>query len=83
MTFALTGGQLLDQARLAVRFGLPADAALASITAVPARILGVENRVGRIAAGHDADFVALSGDPFDLTTAVRWTMCDGVLYSED
>ncbi len=83
VTFALTGGQLLDQARFAVRFGLPADAALAAITAVPAKILGVESRVGTIAAGLDADLVALSGDPFDLTSAVRWTMCDGVLYPED
>jgi imidazolonepropionase-like amidohydrolase len=81
--FALTGGQLLDQARFAVRHGLPADMALASITAAPAKILGVQNRVGTIAAGLDADLVALSGDPFDLTTAVRWTMCNGVLYPED
>jgi imidazolonepropionase-like amidohydrolase len=79
---ALTGGQLLDQARFAVRFGLPADAALASITAVPAKLLGVDGRVGTIAAGKDADLVALSGDPLDLTSAVRWTMCDGVLYTE-
>jgi imidazolonepropionase-like amidohydrolase len=83
VAFALTGGQLLDQARFAVRHGLPADAALASITSQPAKILGVESRVGTIAIGRDADLVALSGDPFDLTTAVRWTMCNGVLYSED
>jgi imidazolonepropionase-like amidohydrolase len=79
---ALTGGQLLDQARFAARFGLPADAALASITAVPAKLLGVDKRVGTIAAGLDADLVALTGDPLDLTSAVRWTMCDGVLYTE-
>jgi imidazolonepropionase-like amidohydrolase len=82
VTFALTGGQLLDQARFAARFGLPRDAALASITSVPAKILGVEGRVGTIAAGRDADLVALSGDPLDLTSAVLWTMCDGVQYSE-
>jgi imidazolonepropionase-like amidohydrolase len=82
VTFALTGGLLLDQARFAARHGLPSDAALASITSQPAKILGVESRVGAIAAGFDADLVALSGDPFDLTTAVRWTMCNGVLYPE-
>jgi imidazolonepropionase-like amidohydrolase len=83
VTFALTGGQLLDQARFAVRHGLPANVALAAITSQPAKILGIESRVGTIAAGLDADLVALSGDPFDLTSAVRWTMCNGVLYSED
>jgi imidazolonepropionase-like amidohydrolase len=83
VTFALSGGQLLDQARFAVRHGLPADVALATITSQPAKILGVESRVGTIAVGRDADFVALSGDPFDLTTAVRWTMCNGVSYTED
>jgi len=31
----------------------------------------------------DADLVALTGDPFDFTTAVRWTMCDGVIRPED
>jgi imidazolonepropionase-like amidohydrolase len=77
--FALTGGQLLDQARFAVRHGLPADAALAAITSDPAQLLGVADRVGTIAVGRDADLVALSGDPFDITTAVRWTMTDGVL----
>jgi len=83
VSFALTGGQLIDQARFAMRHGLPADVALAAITSQPAKILGVEKRVGTIAAGLDADFVALSGDPFDLTTAVRWTMCNGVMYTED
>ena len=83
MTFAITGGHLLDQARFAVRYGLPADAALAAITATPAKLLGVADRVGAIAAGKDADLVALTGDPFDLTTTVRWTMADGTLRPED
>jgi imidazolonepropionase-like amidohydrolase len=45
--------------------------------------LGVEKRVGSIAPGLDADLVALSGDPFDLTAAVRWTMLGGELRPED
>ncbi len=80
---ALTGGRLLDQARFAVRFGLPKDAALASITSTPAKLLGLDSRLGTIAAGRDADLVALSGDPFDLTTTVRWTMIDGVIRAEE
>jgi imidazolonepropionase-like amidohydrolase len=83
VSFALTGGGLLDQARVAARFGLPKDAALAAITAVPAKLLGIDNRVGVIAAGRDADLVALSSDPFDLNATVRWTMIDGVLRAEE
>jgi imidazolonepropionase-like amidohydrolase len=81
--FALTGGRLLDQARFAARFGLPQDVALAAVTATPAKLLGVEKRVGAIAPGRDADLVALSGDPFDLTATVRWTMVGGELRPED
>ncbi len=81
--FAITGGQLLEQARFAARNGLSKEAALASITAAPAKLLGIDARVGTIAVGKDADLVALTGDPFDFTSAVRWTMCDGVLHSED
>lgn len=83
VAFALTGGKLLDQARWAVRHGLPADAALAAITATPARLLGLESRLGTIAVGRDADLVALTGDPFDLVTTIRWTMIDGVLRAEE
>lgn len=83
VTFALSGGLLLEQARFAVRYGLAADAALSSVTNVPAKLLGIEDRVGTIAVGRDADLVALSGDPFEFTTAVRWTMCDGVLRFEE
>jgi imidazolonepropionase-like amidohydrolase len=81
--FALTGGRLLEQMRFAARFGLKPDAALASVTASPAGLLGVSDRLGTIARGKDADLVALTGDPFDLTATVRWTMIDGVIRSEE
>lgn len=80
--FALTGGNLLAQARFAVRFGLSPDDALAAVTATPARLLGVDARLGTIAVGRDADLVALSADPFDLTAAVTWTMTDGAIRTE-
>src|SRR5260221_695662 len=37
-------------------------AALAAITATPAKLLGLDARLGTIAVGRDADLVALSGD---------------------
>jgi imidazolonepropionase-like amidohydrolase len=81
--FAFTGGNLLAQARVAVRHGLPKEAALAAISSAPARLLGVDQRLGAIAVGRDADLVALSGDPFDLTSIIRWTMIDGVIRAEE
>jgi imidazolonepropionase-like amidohydrolase len=80
--FALSGGQLLEQARFAVRYGLPPDAALAAITRTPARLLGLGQRVGTLEAGHDADLVALNGDPLELTTSIQWVLVDGKTYAK-
>jgi len=82
ISFALSGGALLDQARFAVRYGLPADAALQAITRTPARLLGVDDRVGSLEAGHDADMIALNGDPLELTTSLKWVLVDGKLYEK-
>lgn len=75
--FCIAGGSLLNQARFAVRFGLPSEAALASITSAPASILKVNDRVGTIAAGKDADLVGLNGDPLEFTSAIQWVIVDG------
>lgn len=77
--FCFSEGDLLEQARFAVRNGLDPKAALQAITVAPAKILGLEKRVGAIAEGLDADLVALSGDPLEFTTAVQWVMVDGVV----
>jgi imidazolonepropionase-like amidohydrolase len=57
---------------------------LRMITAAPASMLGVADRVGSLAAGKDADFVVLSGDPFDLHSRVREVYVSGRLaWSSD
>jgi imidazolonepropionase-like amidohydrolase len=80
--FALSGGRLLEQARFAVRYGLPADAALEAITHTPARLLGLDGRVGSLAEGRDADLLALDGDPMELTTSIAWVLVDGKIYEK-
>lgn len=80
--FCLSGGDLLEQIRFAVRYGLEEQAALAAITSSPAAILGIDDRVGTIQAGRDADFVALDGPPLEFTTAITWVMVDGVIQFE-
>ena len=68
-------------AGMAVRHGLPYDAALRAITINPAEILGVADRVGSIEKGKDADIRILDGDPLELGTRVEKVIIDGeVVY---
>ena len=62
-----------------MRGGLPFDAALAAVTINPARMLGVESRVGSLEVGKDADLVFWSGPPFEPSSRVIGVMLDGVL----
>ena len=65
------------QAAAAVAHGLPADEALRSITLNPARILGVEDRLGSLEIGKDATFFVTDGDPLDVRTNVEMAFVDG------
>ena len=78
-TDALGGGQqnLLELAVLSVRYGMDEAEALKSITLHPAEAVGLENRIGSIEPGKDADLVMLDGEPFDLLTSVSSVMIDG------
>lgn len=72
------------EAAFAMRGGADAQAALESITIVPAQILGVANRVGSIEEGKDADILILDGDPLDYHTFVEKTFVNGkLLYDKD
>ena len=79
----LSGNRLLDQARFAVRAGMGSEDALAMISSAPAQILGVDGRVGRIAAGCDADLAAFDGPPMEFTSRIQWVMTDGVTHLLD
>jgi imidazolonepropionase-like amidohydrolase len=63
---------------IAVRGGMPEDAALRAQTKNPAEMLHLEDRLGSLEAGKDADFVVLSGPPFSVYTQVLATYIDGV-----
>jgi imidazolonepropionase-like amidohydrolase len=52
----------------AVAYGLPWDAALAAMTAVPARIWGIAGQYGTLEPGKDADVVIWDGDPLEVTS---------------
>lgn len=73
---------LLFLAGLFTRGGTSSQQVLQMLTANPARLLGVDSRVGALTAGRDADFVVLSGDPFAAGTLIESTWVDGTqVYS--
>ncbi|EID54955.1 amidohydrolase [Saccharomonospora xinjiangensis] len=57
---------LVYQAALAVKDGLDPETALRALTVNPARILGLDDRVGALKPGLDADVAIWSGDPLDV-----------------
>ncbi len=64
-------------AALALAAGAERAALLRALTSDAAKIAGVEERVGSLARGKDADFVLWSGDPLDLSSHVDSVWVDG------
>jgi len=67
----------LRSAGLAVRAGMSREKALYGLTQAGAIILDLEDRIGSLAPGKDADFLVLSGDPLDYRTHVLETWVEG------
>lgn len=65
------------QGMIAVQEGVSQEDALKAITWNHARIMGIEDRVGSIEKGKDADLVVLSGLPFDSATKVEAVVVNG------
>jgi imidazolonepropionase-like amidohydrolase len=61
----------------AVRGGLSEQAALESMTIVPARMLGVSHRVGSLEVGKDCDLIVTDGDILHYKSFVQWAVVDG------
>jgi imidazolonepropionase-like amidohydrolase len=71
--------ELRFAAAVASRGGLDRDAALHAITLGAAEVLGVDQRVGSLAVGKDADFVVLNGHPMEVSATVLATWVGGDL----
>ena len=70
--------QLLHlQAALAVREGLDPAAALRAVTLTPARVIGVDDRLGSLEPGKAATLCVWSGDPLDVRSRVEAAWIDG------
>lgn len=74
---------ILFEAAIAAANGLGPERALAAITIDAARILGVDGRVGSIAAGKDGDLALYDGDPFEYTSHCVGVIIDGRVVSEE
>jgi len=68
-----------------VNFGMAPVDALRSATSIDARVLHMENQLGRIGPGLLADLIAVEGDPTQNITAlrrVRFVMKDGTVFKQ-
>jgi len=66
----------------AVKYGLPRKDAIAAMTSVPARLIGLGSTMGRIQKGCRADLLLLTGDPLDPRTWIDKMMIDGKIVYE-
>jgi imidazolonepropionase-like amidohydrolase len=68
---------LLFETAVAVGNGLGAQRAVESMTIDAARLWGIDDRVGSLEPGKDADLVLFDGDPFEYTTHIQQVIVDG------
>ncbi len=78
----LAVGDLRVAAGLALRAGLSERQVIEAVTSVPAKLLGVSDRVGAIAVGLDADLIVLSGGALSTSSHVRRVYIGGALAFE-
>ncbi len=89
--FALTTADLKDKndfwknLRKAIEYGLSEKQALKSLTVIPARLLGIQEKVGRIKKGMLANFIITSGNLFDAKTKIyeNWVQGNRHVINED
>jgi imidazolonepropionase-like amidohydrolase len=70
---------LLFEAAIAAGNGLGMEPALRAITISPAKILGIDDRVGSLTKGKDADAVVFDGDPLEYTSHVQQVLVQGAV----
>ena len=68
---------LVTQAVLAVKEGLDRETALRALTINPARIAGIDERLGSLTPGKDADLCVWSGDPLEVNSRVERSFVGG------
>ncbi|KAH9858830.1 hypothetical protein C2E23DRAFT_800280 [Lenzites betulinus] len=75
---AIVSRNLLHEAATAHHFGLSENIALASVISTPAKVLGLDHRIGYIAQGYDADIVLWDSHPLALGATPTHVFIDGI-----
>lgn len=75
---AFPGQDLLYYAQIAHNFGLVPDLAISAVTSIPAKIMGMDHRIGYIRPGYDADIVIWDNHPLSLGTKAQEVIIDGI-----
>lgn len=73
-------GNFLANVRKAVERGLAPNAALAALTTTPAKLFGIDRKVGTLEVGKLANVIVADGDLFTEKTKIRETWIDGKRY---
>lgn len=73
---------VLFEAAMTLPYGATFDQALDMVTLAPARILGIDDRLGSLEVGKHGDIALFDGDPFEHTTHVLGTIIEGRRVSE-
>jgi imidazolonepropionase-like amidohydrolase len=71
------GKDLPYHAARAVAFGLKHEDALKALTINPAKMFGIDNRLGSLEVGKDADLFVTTGDPLDARSVVKYLFING------
>lgn len=67
------------QGAMSARYGADPYRMLEAMTANPAKVFGIDHRVGSLEVGKDADVVVWTGDPLDPRAAARLVLIEGEL----
>lgn len=71
-------------AGIAIKHGMESEKALEAITINPAKVLGIDDKVGSIEIGKDADVVIWDNNPFEINSHVLYTIIDGkIVYKKN
>ena len=69
-------------AGISIKHGMEKEKALEAITINPAKALGIDERVGSLEVGKDADIVIWDNNPLELLSNVLMTIIDGKIVYE-
>ena len=75
------GRRLNQEAAKTVKYGgMSEEEAWKTVTLNPAKLLHLDNRMGSVSVGKDADLVLWSDNPLSILSKVKMTMIEGVVY---